>query len=103
MKTEINLEPNWDVLFARFTRETEIQIEIAFRDMPTHDFAEMAEKRDALRQLQAILAPLNIALHSAVNAESILALRDRLTAANNKLIAKADALDNELNGWEPED
>jgi hypothetical protein len=50
-------------LYATFTREAKLQASIIFDGMRDSDCAEMIQKRGALRQVQSLLAPINVALH----------------------------------------
>ena len=92
----IVLTPDFAQMFRQFTREARIQTDALYRDMPEMDCAEMAEKRDALRSVQAIIAPLNIAVQAMTSTAQIQTLRDILDAMTKSIVNRADRLDNEL-------
>ena len=96
MTKEINLTPNFGALYERFKAEAMTQSSVLFRDMPEMDCAEMQEKRDAYRAVQAVLAPIAICLNSAATAEQINDMRGWINDIVKDTQAKGDRLDNEL-------
>jgi hypothetical protein len=95
---EINLTPDFNALYQRFKSEARLQAENLFDDMIAMDCNTMAEKRDALRAVQAVLAPIAICINSATSREQIEDMRTWMNEIVQGVQGRADTLDNELNG-----
>lgn len=81
----IILEPNYEQLFAQFIREAKLQAENFQRNSP--------DALAALRDLQAILAPLNIAAQSMTRTLQIVDLRAALDEMVKGVQARADRIE----------
>ena len=93
---EIKIDIDFAGLYAQFTREAKLQASIIFDGMRDTDCAEMLEKKDALRAVQSVLAPINIALQCATTVEKIQDMRVWLADLVTGIQARADALENDL-------
>src|SRR4051812_21573914 len=94
---EIKVEIDFAGLYATFTREAKLQSKIIFDGMRNSDCAEMLVTRDALRAVQSLLAPINIALRCATTVANIQDMRVWLADIVKGIQARADKLENDLN------
>lgn len=91
---EIRIEPNYRALFAMFLREAKLAGERALAE----------DGAGTLRTLQAVLAPLNVAIQSATTLQDIEAYREALADLVKQIDSKASKLEattgEEANGAE---
>lgn len=92
MSTEVNLIPDFKRLFDQFARNAKIHANCV-ESVLSGDNEEVLE---SLREIQGLMASLNVCAQSVDSVEAIGKLRDLMAEVTATIVAEADKLENKI-------